>query len=108
MQWPVAYCWFSGLPWALHCFACCWRRYCHRLLLCAQIRVDYVTLRKYFAYSPIQLFLYGDIFNIIPSDLELDSSQMFDPVVMEKRFERGYQMSLTGDPWLNAPPGYRD
>ena len=44
----------------------------------------------------------------IPSDFQLDSSQMFDPVVMEKLFERGYQMSLTGDPWLNSPPGYKD
>lgn len=44
----------------------------------------------------------------IPSDFELESSQIFDPVVMEKLFERGYQMALAGDPWLNAPPGLKD
>ena len=44
----------------------------------------------------------------IPSEIELESSEIFDPVVMEKLFDLGYQMALSGDPWKNSPPGLRD
>lgn len=44
----------------------------------------------------------------IPSDFELQPSEIFDPVVMEKLFDLGYNMALSGDPWQNHPPGYKD
>jgi len=44
----------------------------------------------------------------IPSDFELQPSEIFDPVVMEKLFDLGYRMALSGDPWQNHPPGYID
>ena len=44
----------------------------------------------------------------IPSDFELQPSEIFDPVVMEKLFDLGYHMALSGDPWQNHPPGYKD
>ena len=42
----------------------------------------------------------------IPSDFELKPSELFDPEVMEKLFDLGYHMTLSGDPWKNHPPGY--
>ena len=44
----------------------------------------------------------------IPSAFELQPSEIFDPVVMEKLFDLGYRMALSGDPWQNHPPGYID
>jgi hypothetical protein len=44
----------------------------------------------------------------IPSDFELQDPMNFDPVLMEKLFDRGYHMALSGDPWQNHPPGYKD
>jgi len=44
----------------------------------------------------------------IPSDFELQPSEIFDPVVMEKLFDLGYRMALYSDPWRNHPPGYKD
>jgi len=44
----------------------------------------------------------------IPSDFELQPSELFDPVVMEKLFDLGYHMALSGDPWQNHPPGYKE
>jgi hypothetical protein len=44
----------------------------------------------------------------IPSEFELQSSEMFDTVVMEQLFDLGYQMALSGDPWKNSPPGLKD
>jgi predicted patatin/cPLA2 family phospholipase len=44
----------------------------------------------------------------IPSDFELQPSEIFDPVVMAKLFDLGYRMALSGDPWQNHPPGYKD
>ncbi len=44
----------------------------------------------------------------IPSDFELKPSEIFDPVVMEKLFDLGYRMALSGDPWQNYPPGYKE
>jgi len=44
----------------------------------------------------------------IPSDFELQPSEIFDPVEMEKLFDLGYRMALSGDPWQNHPPGYKD
>jgi hypothetical protein len=43
----------------------------------------------------------------IPSDFELQPSEIFDPVVMGKLFDLGYHMALSGDPWQNHPPGYK-
>jgi predicted acylesterase/phospholipase RssA len=52
----------------------------------------------------------GIKFNLvfIPPDFELNPSELFDPEVMEKLFDLGYHMSLTGDPWQNSPPGYKE
>ena len=44
----------------------------------------------------------------IPSDFELQDPVNFDPVSMEKLFDLGYRMALSGDPWQNHPPGYSD
>jgi hypothetical protein len=44
----------------------------------------------------------------IPSDFELQPSELFDPEVMEKLFDLGYHMALTGNPWQNYPPGYKE
>jgi hypothetical protein len=44
----------------------------------------------------------------IPSDFELQPSEIFDAVVMEKLFDLGYHMALSGDPWQNHPPGYKN
>ncbi len=44
----------------------------------------------------------------IPSDFELRPSEIFDPVIMEKLFDLGYHMALSGDPWQNHPPGYKE
>ena len=44
----------------------------------------------------------------IPSEFELQPSELFDPVVMEQLFDLGYQMALSGDPWKNSPPGLKD
>jgi len=44
----------------------------------------------------------------IPSDFELKPSELFDPEVMKKLFDLGYHMALSGDPWQNYPPGYKE
>ena len=44
----------------------------------------------------------------IPSDFELKPSELFDPEVMKKLFDLGYHMALTGNPWQNYPPGYKE
>jgi len=44
----------------------------------------------------------------IPSDFELQPSEIFDPVIMGKLFDLGYHMALSGDPWQNHPPGYKE
>jgi len=42
----------------------------------------------------------------IPSDFADTHASDFDPVYMEKLFERGHAMALSGTEWLKAPPGY--
>ena len=44
----------------------------------------------------------------IPSNFELQPSKLFDPEVMKKLFDLGYNMALSGDPWQNYPPGYKE
>ena len=44
----------------------------------------------------------------IPSDFELQPSEFFDPEVMEKLFDLGYNIALSGDPWQSYPPGYEE
>ena len=44
----------------------------------------------------------------IPSDFELQDPVNFDPVSMEKLFDLGYRMAISGDPWQNHPPGYKE
>jgi hypothetical protein len=44
----------------------------------------------------------------IPSDFEAQRPDIFDPVEMEKLFDRGYHMAFSGDPWQNSPPGYKE
>ncbi len=50
----------------------------------------------------------GNDFNLayIPPDFNDEPAEGFDPVYMRKLFDRGYQMSLEGYPWENAPPGF--
>jgi len=50
----------------------------------------------------------GNDFNLayIPSNFTDKPAEGFDPVYMKKLFDRGYQMSLDGYPWEEAPPGF--
>jgi hypothetical protein len=52
---------------------------------------------------------YGFDFNLvyIPNDFEVESNEPFDPVYMNKLYERGYKMGKEGVPWLKAPPGIK-
>lgn len=49
----------------------------------------------------------GNDYNLayIPSDFVDDSKEMFDPVMMRKLFDRGYQDAVNGYKWHKAPPG---
>ncbi len=42
----------------------------------------------------------------IPNYYESIDPLNFDPVSMERLFDLGYRMALSGDPWQNHPPGY--
>jgi hypothetical protein len=44
----------------------------------------------------------------IPSTYESLDPLNFDPVSMERLFDLGYRMALSGDPWQNHPPGYKE
>ncbi|WP_020586171.1 patatin-like phospholipase family protein [Desulfobacter curvatus] len=50
----------------------------------------------------------GTNFNLawIPSDFTEKPAESFDPVYMEKLFDRGFQMAREGYPWEKAPPGF--
>ena len=50
----------------------------------------------------------GTGFNLawIPSDFTEKPTEGFDPVYMEKLFDRGYRMAQAGYPWEKAPPGF--
>ncbi|HBH36143.1 MAG TPA: patatin [Gammaproteobacteria bacterium] len=50
----------------------------------------------------------GNEFNLayIPPDFTEEQKEKFDPLYMNKLFDRGYQMGLDGYPWKNAPPGF--
>jgi len=43
----------------------------------------------------------------IPSDFEVTSTELFDPVYMGKLFELGRQSAKDGYPWSLDPPGYK-
>ena len=42
----------------------------------------------------------------IPSDVENESQETFDPIFMKKLFDLGYQMGKSGYPWEKTPPGF--
>jgi len=44
----------------------------------------------------------------IPATYESIDPLNFDPVSMKRLFDLGYRMALSGDPWQNHPPGYKD
>ena len=50
----------------------------------------------------------GNDFNLayIPADFVEVPSEGFDPVYMQKLFDRGYEMAVNGYPWEKAPPGF--
>ena len=50
---------------------------------------------------------YGFDFNMahIPEDFDVESKEQFDPVYMERLFDRGYSMAKDGYQWVKAPPG---
>lgn len=49
----------------------------------------------------------GNDYNLayIPPDFVDESKEMFDPVVMRKLFDRGYQDAVNGYKWHKCPPG---
>jgi hypothetical protein len=44
----------------------------------------------------------------IPATYESIDPLNFDPVSMKRLFDLGYRLALSGDPWQNHPPGYKD
>jgi predicted acylesterase/phospholipase RssA len=43
----------------------------------------------------------------IPEDVEIEGSEVFDPVVMGRLYELGYRKGAEGSPWVTGPPGLR-
>jgi predicted acylesterase/phospholipase RssA len=43
----------------------------------------------------------------IPDDVEIEGSEVFDPVVMRRLYELGYRKGTEGPPWYSGPPGLR-
>jgi len=48
----------------------------------------------------------GNDYNLafIPEDFEFQSKEMFDPEVMGKLYDRGYEQAIHGYPWAKEPP----
>jgi hypothetical protein len=42
----------------------------------------------------------------IPEDYEPQSTDLFDQAEMNRLFQIGYQLGMTGNPWQSTPPGY--
>ena len=42
----------------------------------------------------------------IPPDFEFKAQELFDPEEMNRLFEVGCRLALSGDPWQKAPPGF--
>ena len=42
----------------------------------------------------------------IPGDFESQADEMFDPIEMQRLFELGYRMGLSGTGWKDSPPEY--
>jgi predicted acylesterase/phospholipase RssA len=43
----------------------------------------------------------------IPEDVEIEGSEVFDPVVMGRLYELGYRKGTEGPAWVTDPPGLR-
>ena len=43
----------------------------------------------------------------IPDDVEIEGSEVFDPVVMGRLYELGYRKGTEGPAWVTSPPGLR-
>jgi predicted acylesterase/phospholipase RssA len=43
----------------------------------------------------------------IPDDVEIEGSEVFDPVVMGRLYELGYRKGTEGPLWVTGPPGLR-
>ncbi len=43
----------------------------------------------------------------IPDDVEIEGSEVFDPVVMGRLYELGYRKGTEGPQWVTGPPGLR-
>ena len=43
----------------------------------------------------------------IPSEIDLERKEEFDPAAMKKMFDLGYSMAKEGYPWLNHPPTFQ-
>lgn len=42
----------------------------------------------------------------IPPDFDAVSAEPFDPVYMQKLFDRGFEQAKNGYPWADSPPGF--
>ncbi len=43
---------------------------------------------------------------VIPGDFESQVDEMFDPIEMQRLFEPGYRMGVSGTGWKDRPPEY--
>lgn len=43
----------------------------------------------------------------IPDGVEIEGSEVFDPVVMRQLYEVGFRAAMAGPPWVIGPPGFQ-
>ncbi len=48
----------------------------------------------------------GFFYTDIPDDYEPQSTELFDQAEMNRLFEVGYQLAMSGNPWRITPPGF--
>jgi hypothetical protein len=44
----------------------------------------------------------------IPEDYEPQTTELFDKAEMNRLFQIGYQLGMSGNPWQSTPPGFED
>jgi hypothetical protein len=44
----------------------------------------------------------------IPDDYEPQSTELFDQAEMNRLFQIGYQLGMSGNPWQSTPPGFEE
>lgn len=59
----------------------------------------------FFIYTGAQRSQSGFYWVTIPTEVSLESNEMFDPVTMRRLFDFGLEKSHSNDFWFNEPPG---